>query len=72
MKSYKSEVLTVNDPKWYSNTLRFETESEADRYGLDLLMRWSATVDVRVSQSDDEVNYRLTDAGIERIETGTV
>ena len=58
--SYKSEVQTVNDPKWYTNTLRFKTEKEAQEYGLDLFSRWTATVAHRAAPSGDAVNYTFT------------
>ena len=66
--SYKCEVLTANDPKWYANALRFETAEEADRYGLDLLMRWTNSADVRSAECNDIVNYKYSDDGLERIE----
>ena len=70
MESYKAEILTVNDPKWYANALRFATESEADQYGLDLILRWTASRDYRVAESEDPVNYRITSDGLERIAKG--
>ena len=65
--SFKCEVLTANDPKWYANALRFETEAEADRYGLDLILRWTGSRDYRAATSDDDVNYKFTDDGLERV-----
>ena len=55
------------DPKWYANALRFETEAEADRYGLDLILRWTGSRDYRAATSDDDVNYKFTDDGLERV-----
>jgi hypothetical protein len=68
--SFKVEILTANDPKFYCNALRFETESEADRYGLDLILRWTGSRDYRVVSSEMPVNYKMTDAGIVRVENG--
>jgi hypothetical protein len=59
--AFKCEILTANDPQWYSNALRFETESEADQYGLDLILRWSGSRDYRVVNSDDAPNYAIID-----------
>ena len=70
MQSFKAEILTVNDPKWYSTSLRFATESEADQYGLDLILRWTASRDYRVVESEDSITYRITGDGLERIEKG--
>lgn len=70
MQSFKAEILTVNDPKWYSNPLRFATESEADQYGLDLILRWTASRDYRVVESEDSITHRITGDGLERIEKG--
>ena len=53
--SYKVEMLC--DGQWCSNACRFETEHEADNYGLDLILRWTVPSDYRVAESDDPVNY---------------
>ena len=58
-KSYKPEVKVVDDPKWYSNTLRFATEAEAKRSADNLMRRWTSTVDARAAESDDPVNAVL-------------
>ena len=61
--SYKGEVRVVGDKKWYDNAIRFETESEAQFYAHDLFNRWTQTVDWRVVESPDPVNYRLLENG---------
>lgn len=56
--SYKVEVRTGVDPKWYTNSVRLATEEEALDYGQDLVYRWTAVMDMRVVESQDPVNYR--------------
>ena len=45
--SYAVYVNTAGDSPdaWATNALRFETEAEAQQYGLDLAMRWTAVRD---------------------------
>ena len=47
-QKYKVEVQVGNDPKWYSNALKFDTKELAQAYGKDLTSRWLATKDFRV------------------------
>jgi hypothetical protein len=54
--SYKVGVKTGNDMNWASNGLRFKTAEEAEAYGLDLAMRWTAVREYEVQESDDEPN----------------
>lgn len=54
--SYKVGVKTGNDVNWASNSLRFKTKEEAESYGLDLAMRWTAVRDWEVQESEDEPN----------------
>jgi hypothetical protein len=55
--SYKAEVLTAGDPKYYDNALRFATAAEAEDYGHDLAMRWTAVEDMRVVESGDAASH---------------
>ena len=55
--SFKAEVKTVNDSKWYDNALRFATSTEADSYGSNLMDRWTAVEEYRVTEVPDAVNY---------------
>ena len=61
MKSFKPEVNTAGDPEgvFTGNALRFATEQEAERWVLDLAMRWTAVADTRVVESDDPINYEI-------------
>jgi hypothetical protein len=45
---YKVEVLPVGEDQWCSNGLVFETAEAADKYGRDLLSRWSGASEYRV------------------------
>jgi len=55
--SYKGEIQVGNDPKWYSNGLRFATADEAELYAKDLLGRWTTVRFMQVSPSDDPVTH---------------
>ncbi len=45
---FKVEVIADSSGKWCSNAMRFDTEPEAESYGQDLAMRWTAVRDWRV------------------------
>lgn len=50
------EEAPVGSGKWVANATRFESETEADQYGRNLLRRWSGAgnyrvIDHRVDQS---------------------
>ena len=45
---FKAEMQVVNDSKWYSNSLKFESHAKAEAYAKDLFERWTQTVDWRV------------------------
>ena len=55
-QSWKVEVIADSSGKWFSNRLRFESESDAEDYGLDLAMHWGPVQDYRVVQSTDKPN----------------
>lgn len=57
--SFKPEVRTGNDPKWYDNNLAFATYDEAEYSARDLMNRWLLVVEYRVVESDEEVNYSI-------------
>jgi hypothetical protein len=56
--SFKAEVIADSSGKWCSNGLRFATREEAEAYGLDLSLRWTAVRDYRVVESEDPVTQR--------------
>jgi hypothetical protein len=60
-RSYKVEVQTFGETKWSSNGIRFATNDEANRAGVDLSMRWTMVEHWRVAPSDDPVNYKWED-----------
>lgn len=57
--SYKPEVQTGKDPKFYGNNLAFATREEAERSAKDLMARWFLVNDWRVVESEQPVNYKL-------------
>lgn len=57
--SWKPEVRTGNDEKWYDNSLRFATQEEAEASARDLMNRWMLVVACRAVESEDPVNYRI-------------
>lgn len=57
--SWKPEVRTGSDPKFYDNSLAFATREEAERSATDLMRRWFLVVDCRAVESDQPVNYHL-------------
>ncbi len=59
--SYKVEVLADDSGKWVGNSLRFDTEKEAEGYAVNLMSRWTAVRETRVVQSTDEVNFSWGD-----------
>jgi hypothetical protein len=43
--------------EWAGNGLRFATSDEAEASARNLMARWFLVDDIRVDESDDEVNY---------------
>ncbi len=70
--SWKPEVRTGNDPKFYQNNLAFATKEEAETSARDLMQRWFLVVEWRVVESEQPVNYRLRyDGALEAVD-GTI
>jgi hypothetical protein len=67
MKSYAPEVIADRDGRWCGNALRFATREEAEANVHDLMNRWYSVTDTRVVESDEPVNYRWTNTGLERV-----
>jgi hypothetical protein len=67
-RSYKPEVQTDDSGNWYGNALRFATHLEAEQNAFDLMWRWTAVRDIRVSESDEPVNYRYVDHKLEAVQ----
>jgi GH24 family phage-related lysozyme (muramidase) len=57
--SFKVEV--TDGSGYVSNVLRFATPEEATAYGHDLMGRWMAAKDFRVTESDEPVGHRWDD-----------
>jgi hypothetical protein len=58
-KSWKPEVKV--EGKWSTNGLRFATEVEAYESAMQTRMRWWLVDDVRATESEDAVNYQMTE-----------
>jgi len=58
-KSWKTEVLV--EGKWATNGLRFGTQTEAFESAMQTRMRWWLVDDVRATESEDVVNYQMTE-----------
>lgn len=62
--SFKPAVEVINEPgKYHHNNLAFATREEAERSAKDLMSRWMLVTSWRVDESDQPVNYRLTEDG---------
>ena len=59
--SFKPEVQTDSNGKWYGNALAFATAKEAESFGFDKMMSWMAVRDTRVVESNEPVNYAYVD-----------
>jgi hypothetical protein len=56
--SWAPMVKVVNDPKWYTNALRYATREEAEADAYNLSQRWTAVVSHGIEERDDPVNRR--------------
>ena len=54
--SYKVEVKTGTDPKWYDNAVRWPTMADAEHAAHNLAVRWTAVSDYRAVESADPPN----------------
>jgi hypothetical protein len=69
MANYRAEVQVAGEPnKWHTNAIVLPTHAEALDYGRDLASRWLLATDVRVTETDDEANYRFADHRLEAIQ----
>lgn len=66
--SFKPEVSTDGGRTFHQNTLAFATREEAETSARDLMSRWMLVTDWRVVESDQPVNYRLTNGALEAVD----
>lgn len=59
--SFKPEVSTGRDPKFYSNGLAFATYAEALHSASDLARRWFLVTDYRAVESGEPVSHAIVD-----------
>jgi hypothetical protein len=62
--SYRPMVYVQGE--WAGNGLRFATSDEAEASAQNLMARWFLVDDIRVDESDDEVNYAW-DGGLKEV-----
>jgi len=55
--SFKPEVQTVGDDKFYGNALAFATFDEAYHNARDLSHRWMLVTDYRAIESDEPISH---------------
>lgn len=61
MRSFKPEVRTGSDPKFYGNALAFATYAEALHSASDVARRWFLVTDYRAVESDEAVTHAVVD-----------
>lgn len=59
--SFKPEVTTGSDPKFYDNALAFATREEAENNARDLFGRWTLCTGWRAVESTDPVTHTFID-----------
>lgn len=57
--SWKPEIQTINDDKWYGNALRFATKEEAEYSAKGVYSRWLLARAWRAVESNDPVNHKI-------------
>jgi hypothetical protein len=67
MPSFKGEVQVYGEREYVGNALRFETESEAEMYVVDLAWRWTLVENWRVVPSEDKPNHTYVEGKLEAI-----
>ena len=60
-RSWKPEVTTGSDPKFYGNALAFATREEAEANARDLYNRWTLCTGHRAVESDEPVSHTYVD-----------
>jgi hypothetical protein len=66
--SYRPMVYVQGE--WAGNGVRFATREEAEASAQNLMARWFLVDDIRVDESDDEVNYAWEDGLKEVVHAG--
>jgi hypothetical protein len=55
--SFKAEIKTYDDPKFYLNGVALATREEAEAYGRNKIAAWTLAEAYQVVESDEPVNY---------------
>lgn len=69
--SFKPEVQTMGDDKFYSNALAFATREEAEANAKDLYHRWTLCTAYRAVESDEPVTHTWVDGVLGYVEKET-
>lgn len=69
--SWKVEVQVHGERGWSSNQLTFATEREAQTYGHDLFVRWTAVKEWRATRTQSPVTHTIKDGVAVPIEEST-
>jgi len=59
--SFKPQVTTGSDPKFYGNALAFATREEAEANAKDLFRRWTLCTGYRAAESDEPATHTYVD-----------
>jgi hypothetical protein len=63
--SFAAEFIADSSGKYCGNTLRFETEAEAQVYAEGLMQRWTSCRSFRIVPSEDEVTAAVIECKLE-------
>jgi len=66
--SFKPQVTTGSDPKFYGNALAFATFDEAYQNAKDLSNRWMLVTDFRAIESDEPISHTYVDGVLGNVE----
>lgn len=70
--SFKPQVTTGSDPKFYGNALAFATREEAEANAKDLFARWTLCTGHRAVESDEPVSHTYVDGVLKAAEKEVV
>lgn len=66
-RSWKPQVQTGSDPKFYGNALAFATREEAEANAKDLFNRWMLCTGYRAIESDEPVSHSYRNGVLEHV-----
>lgn len=72
MTNWRPMVQVSGRSEWAGNGLVFATKQEAEDNAKDLMQRWTLVTDTRADETDNPVNYKLTDGRLVAVEAKTI